>query len=325
MAQLKAVMKGPNEIFPFDYPVIHYPQLASTKFDGFRCLCLCGERFLSPNLKDVRNNNLPHFLVELAKYAVTNRLVIDGELWSPTRSFHMEPKEEGISSILTTYDRVIPEDIGYYVFDMMPESDWDNGYEMSFAERYMNYIEALKDLPHVHPVMQLALQTPQEAEAFFNAQLDSGHEGMILRQPNAHYKHGRCTPKQDGMWKFKEFDTQEAVIIGVEEQMKLKEGVERTRNELGHLERRFEQDLYEPAGMVGAFVVQEQIGLVAAQTFKVKPGKGHNFYIRASWWQDYKQHPEKWHSKHIEYKFMPHGTKDKPRIGSLVRFRPDLD
>jgi hypothetical protein len=102
--------------------------------------------------------------------------------------------------------------------------------------------------------------------------------------------------------------------------MKLKQDVERTRDVLGHLERRFEQDLYEPAGMVGSFVVKNDDG-----EFKVKPGKGFNHYMLTSWWQDYMQYPEKWNGKHIEYKWMPHGTKDKPRIGSLVRFRSDLD
>jgi DNA ligase-1 len=325
MALIKQVMKGPNEILPFDHPTIRYPQLASTKFDGFRCLCLCGERFLSPNLKDIRNKNLAGFLAELGNLCNKNHLVVDGELWSPKRSFHEEIKANGISSILTTFDLNIPNDIGYYVFDMMCEEDWDGGTVELFFTRYTTYSQILHNIPHVIPVLQYPVHSPQEAEAFFNNQLDLEQEGMILRQPNAKYKHGRCTTNQDGMWKFKEFITHDAMIVGVEEQMKLKPGVERTRNEIGHLERRFEQDLYEPAGMVGAFVVQQDPQDGQAHQFKVKPGKGQNAYLKTSWWQDYKQHPEKWHGKHIEYRYMPHGTKDKPRIGSLVRFRPDKD
>lgn len=320
MAFLKTPMKAPNTIFPFDFPTINYPQLASTKYDGFRCICLCGERYISPNIKDVRNQTLPGYLSVLGEFCKANRLVVDGELWSPVRSFHMEPKEEGISSILTTHHRVIPQDIGYYVFDMICEDDWDNETELSFLGRYNAYTEMLKNLPKVHVVKQHVIQNAQEAEAFFNQQLALEQEGMILRQPNARYKHGRCTENQDGMWKFKEFDTKDAMIVRIEEQMKLKPGIDRTRDVLGHLERRFEQDLYEPAGKVGAFVVE-----MDGKEFKVKPGKGHNDYIKTSWWQDYKQFPEKWRGKHVEFKFMPHGSKDKPRIGSLVRFRPDLD
>jgi hypothetical protein len=320
MALLKAPMKGPNEIVPFNHHAIHYPQLASTKFDGFRCLCLCGERYISPNIKDVRNNNIAEHLSVLGTFCQANRLVVDGELWSPTRSFHEPIKENGISSILTTHNRIIPKDIGYYVFDIMSEEDWDENTEESFITRYNNYKTLLTDIPNVFPVEQYLVQTAVEAEAFFNQQIALEQEGMILRQPSAFYKHGRCTVNQDGMWKFKEFQTHDAVIIAVEEQQRLKPDIERTRDVLGHLERRFEQELYEPAGKVGAFVVQ-----MNGVHFKVKCGKGHNDYLKTSWWQDYCQHSQKWNGKHIEFKMMPHGTLDKPRIGSLVRFRPDLD
>jgi hypothetical protein len=232
----------------------------------------------------------------------------------------MKPREEGISSILTTHAREIPLDIGYYVFDMMCEEDWNNGTEQTFVTRYLSYSQLLQGIPHVHPVEQHRILNSGEAESFFNQQIALGQEGMILRQLHAKYKHGRCTENQDGMWKFKEFKTEDAKIIDVEEQMRLKPGVERTRNEIGHLERRFEQDLYEPAGLVGSFVVERD-----GERFGVKPGKGHTHYIRTSWWQDFIQDKNEFIGKHIEFKYMPHGTKDAPRIGSLVRFRPDLD
>jgi DNA ligase-1 len=315
MAQLKQVMKGPNEIVSFDHPAIHYPQLASTKFDGFRMLNLCGERLLSPNMKDIRNRHLPLYLENFLAYCAKHRIVTDGELWSPERSFHMPVKEEGISSILTTHDRQIPTDIGYYIFDMMSESEWDNETEKPFLNRYLDY-RILAGLPRIHCVEQWHITSPSEALTFFNGQLESGNEGMILRQPTARYKHGRTTLKQDGMWKFKEFVTHDAIIVGVEEQMKLKDGVERTRNELGHLERRFEADLYEPAGMVGAFEVEKD-----NQRFKVKPGRGmDNNWKRQAWLSR-----EQFIGHHCEYKMMPHGTLNAPRIGSLVRMRPDLD
>lgn len=324
MAILKNVMKGPNEIVPFDHPYIQYPQSASTKFDGFRCLNLCGERLLSPNLKDIRNTTIGFHLKELIDVCRKHRLVTDGELWSPIRGFHMEEKEHGISSILTTRNRVIPDDIHYYIFDMMTEDEWDNGTEGMFIKRYLNYFSLLKGFPNVRLVEQFHVTNPNEAEEFFENQLNFGHEGMILRNQQAKYKHGRCTTKQDGMWKFKEFITHDAVIVGVEEQMKLKEGVGRTRNAIGHLERRYEQDLYELAGMVGAFVCKPIGNITEAVTFKVKPGRGMNNGWKTAIWR---LHVEKNNiiGKHCEYKMMPYGTLNRPRIGSLVRFREDLD
>jgi hypothetical protein len=321
MAILKSLMKGPNEIPPFDHPFIGYPQSASTKFDGFRCLNLCGERLLSPNLTDIRNSYLPQHLKEFIEECRKHRLVTDGELWSPVRGFHMEDKEQGISSILTTHDRFIPDDISYYIFDLMSEEEWDNETEKPFINRYLNYKQILFGFPNVRIVEQHHITNHVEAEEFFEEQLRLGHEGMILRSQTAKYKHGRCTLRQDGMWKFKEFITRDGRIIAVEEQMKLKAGVERTRNEIGHLERRFEQDLYEPAGMVGAFMVED---LQTKNHFKVKPGRGCDNTWKKNMWEGHSK-LNNIIGKHCEYNFMPHGTLNKPRIGSLVRFRPDLD
>lgn len=314
MAQLKQVLKGPNEVLPFNHPAIKYPQLASTKFDGFRLLNLCGEKLLSPALKPFPNHYLPVHLGRFLDHCQQQRLVTDGEIWSPKLTF------QELQSIIRSHDKPIPDHVRYYIFDLMTEEQWDNETEEPFIQRYLNYQQTFVGFPNIHLVEQWHTTTPQEAETFFEGMLEQGHEGMILRQHGAMYKHGRGTVNQDFLWKFKEFVTHDAIIVGVEEQMKLKEGVERTRNEIGKLERRYEQDLYEPAGKVGAFICQQH-----DQTFKVKPGKGQDDAMKTSWWQDYQQHPEKWNGRHIEYKFMPHGTLNKPRIGSLVKFRPDLD
>ena len=306
-------MKGPNEIVPFDHTFISYPQLASTKMDGFRMLNLCGEKLLSPALKPFPCLQLPKHIEGFLLYCQQHRIVTDGEIWSPDLTF------QELQSIVRSFDKPIPASVNYYVFDLMTEEEWDNNTEKPFINRYLEYSQTLH-FPHVIPVEQFHITNAAEAEDYFEQKLNLGEEGIILRQGAAKYKHGRTTLKQDGMWKFKQFVTHDAMIVGIEEQMKLKFGVERTTNDLGHLERRYEQDLYEPAGIVGAFIVEQD-----GQRFKVKPGKGQNYPLRASWWQDYLRYPEKWHGKHIEYKFMPHGTMDKPRIGSLVRFRPDLD
>lgn len=303
-------MKGPNEIVPFDHPYIQYPQLCSTKYDGFRCLNLCGERLLSPALKDFPNKHLAKHLEDFLVYCHEHRIVTDGEIWSPLLKFNE------LQSVVRSQDVAIPTSVSYYIFDMIPEMEWDNEIEKEFHTRFSDYLNIFESFPNVVPVLQVTINNAQEAEDCFNSHIEQGHEGIILRQPKAKYKHGRCTTKQDGLWKFKQFITHDAVIVGVEEQMKLREGVERTRNEVGHLERRYEQDLYEPAGMVGAFVVEHE-----GQRFKVKPGKGYDNTSKICMWQD----KESLIGKLVEFKFMPHGSKDKPRIGSLVRFRPDLD
>ncbi|MDE2097258.1 MAG: hypothetical protein KGL39_08455 [Patescibacteria group bacterium] len=324
--QIKAVMKGPNEIVPFDHKYISYPQYASQKYDGFRMLNLCGERLLSPKLKEIPNINLRRHLDDLLNYCFNERVVTDGEIWSPQLKF------DELKSIIRSGSADIPGHVFYHIFDMIREDDWNNGTEAGFAQRYCEYSNLLMGFIHNHVklVEQFHISNPTEAEEFYSNQIQLGHEGMILRAMDAKYKHGRCTTKQDGMWKFKEFMTQDGILVDIEQQLRLRAGVERTTNVLGHLERRYEQDLYEPAGLVGAFVVQEarvdaEGEYTTGQTFKVKPGKGMNAAEKQRIWQDFSQYPEKWRGKHVEYKHMPHGSKDKPRLGSLVRFRPDLD
>lgn len=310
MATPKQVCKAPNEIMPFDHPVIQYPQLVSTKFDGFRMLCLCGEELLSPALKPMANVQLHTHLSNLLDYCKSKRWILDGELWSPRMTF------TELSSVIRSKNKAIPLDVRYHVFDMMDEHEWESNKEMPFGYRAQTVEQNLGGFHFTSIVRQDVVNSAGDAENCFNWHIENGHEGIIMRSADAYYKHGRFTTNQDGMWKFKEFVTHDAVIIGIEEQMKLKEGVARTTNVLGHLEREHSKELYEPSGLLGAFVVRWN-----DCEFKVKPGKGFNNAYKQAWWQYKEQHI----GKHIEFKYMSHGTKDKPRIGSLVRFRPDLD
>ena len=316
MAQIKTCMKGPNEVVPFDHPAIRYPQLASTKMDGFRLINLCGEHLLSPALKPFPNMGMTRHLESFLNFCRHNRIVTDGEFWSPTLTFQQ------LQSIVRSQHAPIPDDLKYHVFDMMTEHEWDNDFEGEFLNRYLNYSQTLQGFENVVPVEQWQVNSAAEAETFFNGQLENGQEGMILRQPQARYKHGRTTLKQDGMWKFKEFLTHDAVIVGMEQGEKMRADLERGTDVLGRLERTYRQADYEPSGMCGAFVCKQE-GVDG--TFKVKPGKGHDNALKFQWWSSYSRYPEKWHGTHLEYKFMPHGTMDKPRIGNLVRLRPDLD
>lgn len=305
-------MKAPNEVFPFDHPFIKYPQFASVKYDGFRCLNLCGERFVSPALKDIPNRNLAKHLHNFFEWCRLTRVVTDGELWSPDIPFNE------LSSIVRSFNKPLPESVHYHIFDLLTEAEWDNDTEPEFRQRMWKYVN-IPSFAHVRPVIQQSMQSAEQAKLMFEGIIDANGEGIILRSPVAKYKHNRCTPKEDGMWKFKQFETHDAMIVGVEEQMKLKQGVERTTNEIGRLEREHSQEFYEPAGLVGAFIVNWD-GLI----FKVKPGKGFDNAWKAAIWRTHVDQGSIV-EKHIEFRYMPHGTKDKPRIGSLVRFRPDKD
>ena len=310
MPKIQAVMKGPNEILPFDHPFIRYPQIASVKMDGFRLLNLCGEHLLSPALKPFPNQNMTGHLLHFLRFCSDARIVTDGEFWSPSLTF------QELQSIVRSHNKSIPNDVKYYIFDAMSEEEWDNGTEKPFINRMMDARGTLADFPNVVVVPQEPVNNATEAERRFDAYIESGEEGIILRAPSAIYKHGRTTTRQDGMWKFKQFITHDAVIIGVEQGEMMKPGIYRATDAQGRLERTYRQEDYEPVDMVGAFTVMQD-GI----TFKVKPGKGHDHAWKRFMWEQ----RDTLIGKHLEYKFMPHGTMDKPRIGNLVCLRPDLD
>lgn len=309
MIQVKDVMKGPNEVLPFTHHAITYPQLASTKMDGFRLLNLCGEKLLSPALKPFPNLNMEAHLASLLKHCRENRIVTDGEFWSPDMTF------QEIQSVTRSRSKTIPASLKYYIFDTMTEDEWNNENERGFVHRYLSAYQNL-NFENCIPVEHFYVMNADEAQDRFESVLAKGEEGIILRAPTAKYKHGRTTENQDGMWKFKQFITQDAIVVGFEQGEVMREGLERTIDAQGKKERTYRQEDYTPIDMVGAFIVKQ-----GDVQFKVKPGKGHD----NEWKRDVWHNREQWLGKHIEFKFMPHGTMDKPRIGSLVRRRFDLD
>ena len=75
------------------------------------------------------------------------------------------------------------------------------------------------------------INTMEELEKYEVDCLEIGYEGVILRDPNAKYKHGRSTVKEGGLIKVKRFSDSEARILAMEEQMK--NNNEKKVNELG--------------------------------------------------------------------------------------------
>jgi hypothetical protein len=316
--KLQPPRKAPNEILPFNSPFIRYPMLASQKYDGFRCINFCGEQFMSPAMKPIPNANFHLKFKDFRRWCQANRTVTDGEIWSPELTF------QELQSIIRSGLRPIPDSVSYYIFDWMDEKEWDGKVPLAPFENRFNWYNgflAAQNFSGVIPVMQHLVYNPQEAEEMFNKEIEAEHEGIILVHPQSKYKHGRYTQKESQMFKFKEFLTMDGVIQDVIQRRKLKSNVNRTTNEVGGLARSYKNDDYELDDKVGAFTIKRTDGVV----FDVKPGKGHDHEICRMWWKWFQQKPTQLVGKHVEFKFMPHGTMDKPRIGSLVRFRPDLD
>lgn len=305
---------SPNEQVPFDSPFLKYPMFGSIKFDGNRCL-LWRDKLLSRTLKDQPNKNLAGHFKEILDYAKRNKVVFDGEIWSPKLTFTQ------LQEIIRAFDKPIPEHVGFYVFDMIPEKDWENDTEEVYVKRDTELAAVVSGnrFPHVHKVDQITLRGPEEAQAMFEKMIAEGHEGIMVRSPQAKYKHNRASHKQGIIFKFKNYITEDAQIIGFVEQVKMTEeyaNSDRGETEDGHTKRSHRNEDFEPADTLGSLVVRMKDGTEVG----VSLGK-RDAAERKRMWKDRKNLINLW----VEISHMEHGAKDKPRIGKLERMRPDLD
>lgn len=308
------VLLAPNEQVPFDSPFLKWPMFGSIKFDGNRCL-LWRDKLLSRTLKEQPNNNLAKHFREILDFAKKNKFVFDGEIWSPKLQFNE------LQEIIRAFDKPIPDHVGFYVFDVIGEAEWENGTEKPYQERnnQLSRIIRSEKFSHVKHVEQIALKGPEQAESFFNEMIDAGHEGIMVRSMDGKYKHNRASHKQGIIFKFKNYVTEDAVIIECVEQMQMTEAYansDRGKDEMGRTKRSHRQDDFEPADTLGSLVVRMKDGSEVG----ISLGR-RDAAERKQMWKDRKKLIGRW----VEFSFMPHGSKDVPRIGKLERFRTDLD
>lgn len=304
-------IKAPNELIPFTDPRIQYPMLGSIKFDGHRLVNFRGSKFITPSGKDHVNRDIPRHFADFNSYLSNYNLVADGELWSPSRPFNE------LQSLIRSHDKQLPDDVGYYVFDLLLYEEWEGVSQMRPYAARNEELKGLRTFPHVYVVRQLEHLNATSAEADYEQVLAAGGEGIMLRHPRGTYKHGRCTHLESHLFKFKNFITEDAFIVDFERMKVLRPEVERIVGPAGLLERTYRQEDYQDADAVGSFVVSQ---LGNPVTFRVKPGKGHTMEDRKRWWAE----RDTLRGTGIEFSHMPHGAKDLPRIGSLVRFRPEM-
>lgn len=262
----------PNLAGKFDADKAKFPCLASAKIDGIRALGLWGG-LISRSLKEIPNRFVQSRFADVNGY--------DGELvmGEPFAKDCMQRTSSAVMSIKGE------PDVKFYVFD-----NWSH--KGKFTERYASLRDA--DHPHVVVVPQVVINNQGELDVFEQDMVGIGYEGVMLRQPDARYKFGRSTTNEGGLLKLKRFEQDEAIIVGVEELV-------RVDGSLG--------------GMLGALVCQR---LSDGTAFSI--GSGFTQQQRQDLWID---RPI---NKIVRYNhFAVSGVKTAPRFPTFAGFRHPHD
>ena len=272
---------------------LRFPLLASHKLDGIRCLIVDGEP-VTRTLKPIPNRHIRNLLTGLPP--------LDGEL------IFGEPNAPGVYNMTNSAVMSIqgePE-ITYYVFDRIDKP------LLGFTDR----IALVKDLPSFCTVLpQHQVDDQAQLGAFYEAALEAGYEGAMLRNPDALYKQGRSTAKEQTLLKVKPFSDYDAVVLSVYEAQHNTNAA--VRNALGRTERSTSKAGLVGKGMLGGFKVRD---IATNREFDVAPGM-MTHEERDYWWRNRSFLT----GRIIKYRCMDYGSKDAPRFTRWIGWRDVSD
>jgi DNA ligase-1 len=313
-----------------DLSKVALPAYASPKVDGFR-MSVQGGKALSRSLKPIRN--------EFTRVLYSRVFLegLDGELvaGSPTASDSFNQT----SSLCTA--RSGEPSTCFYVFDEM--SDLKAGFDVrrGRAARAVEYANNRHPSFPVKLLPQVPVYTHSQLLKLWEKWKKEGYEGVMLRSFAGHYKQGatpsacRSTVREAILLKYKEMESDEAVIIGTYEQMENTNAKVLQAN--GTSKRTSHKSGKVGKGTLGGLVVvslklwlsytgSDRLAFIKKlyddkQVFHIGTGPGFTNDTRSSMWVKRKSLV----GKIVTYKYQAVGTKNAPRIPLLVGFRPSGD
>lgn len=283
---------------------IAFPVLASPKIDGIRFMGYQGTA-MSRSWKPLPNKHFQTMFGDLHE----DLEGIDGEV-----IVGQDPTAQGLfnrtqSAIMSSGGQ---PDFSLHLFDFYANST------AGFEHRHVLALDTVKDLneagiTNVYGVPHTLLRTAKEVLDYEQECLEAGYEGIMLRNPQAPYKHGRSTLREQGLIKIKRFSDAEATITGF---VALERNTNPPEKDAFGLQKRSSHRAGKVADeLLGKLVVTQQ----PWGEFEV--GSGFDVATREEVWKN----QEKYLGKTITFKYQAHGTKDKPRAPIFKGFRPELE
>lgn len=289
---------------------LRYPVYGTPKLDGIRCI-ISDHVYLpeeghnvtpvTRSLKPIPNKAMRTLLASLPPY-------LDGELVA-TGTF------QNCQSAVMSYGGVW--DFTYYVFDMIPHDEMRRSFGVT-ADCYLKYLDRIKylqtlQLPEWCTVLEPKKIERGELEAYNLECLEKKYEGCIIRTAPSPYKYGRSTFREQYMIKVKQFIDDEAVVIGVNEEVH--NANEATVSALGYKERSSHSANMVGKGTLGSLRVRHK-------TFgEFNIGTGFCAQDRVDLWKI----RDSLKSRVVTFKYQPQGVKDAPRIPVFKAFRDARD
>lgn len=221
-------------------------------------------------------------------------------------------------------------DIYWWVFDYCTDETKDLPYDLRMSVAHASF-SALPDSSQTNLIRfipSIPVFNMEELLALEQKYLDEGYEGIIIRDPKAPFKYGRCGKTFMGSWRVKRFIDAEAIVTSIEEG-KTNQNEAKT-NLLGRTERSTMQENMLPNGLVGNLqgkVLKDvldpqtkQVLLYAGQEITISPGKmPHD--LRKFYFENQSEIV----GKISKFKFFPKGHKDKPRFPTWETLRSEVD
>lgn len=228
-------MKGVDCLGNLD--VIKYPKIAQPKYDGIRIIFAGGKAY-SASLKEIRNVRIQVLAKELSyplecEFVVSNA---DGGL-------------RAAASYCNSFDGRLADGVGrLYAFDIMDDKRTQQE-RISAMDMISNRLAELD----ISIAPSTIVNNKAMVEAELHDKLSAGYEGIMLKDPNALYKHGRSTLRSQECLKLKPFVDDEAVVVGFDYEY------ENTNpafyDELGRLKRSSAHEGLVPKPLVGSLLL----------------------------------------------------------------------
>lgn len=282
---------------------VRFPLYASPKLDGFRCIVSEGKA-VTRSFSDIVNN------YTRAKLSVPDLSGLDGEL--VVGPLNADNVFNATSSGVT---RIKGEpDFQWHVFDDFTDPT------LAYNERQVRVCERMLDLcekyPFINYVEPTRLETYEGLELYEDKIVGLGFEGVITRKPEAPYKFGRSTKREQGMLKLKRFTDAEAEVIGFEELMRNTNPD--VRDNYGRAKRSKAQGGLVPGGTLGKIQCRD---LVTGIEFQIGMFKGLSSEEKQAIWDN----RDDFMGKLVKYQHLAHGAVDKPRHSKFLGWRDRAD